>query len=297
MATFRTKLGQVEAALNAADLCFGHGYESAHDEAVALLLAAAKLPVEQSSALLAEPFPVEAEKRLGQMLIARCDQRQPVAYIVGEAYLAGVRFLSDRRALVPRSPIAQLLTERLFPWWTADGPPRHIIDVCCGGGSLGIVAATCFPEARVTLSDLDRQALSLAAENVRFNDLGSRVFCLQADLLSALAAGSVDLILSNPPYVSTAEMRDLPAEYEHEPRVALEAEVEGTALALRVLRTAGLLLTSEGLLVLEVGETADTLECSLPRVPFTWVDLPQGGSGVAVISAQELRDWSAAGLL
>ena len=147
------------------------------------------------------------------------------------------------------------------------------------------------------LSDLDSQALSLAAENIRFNDLGSRVFCLQADLLSALAAGSVDLILSNPPYVSAAEMRDLPAEYEHEPRVALEAEAEGTALALQVLRTAASLLSSEGLLILEVGETAEALECSLPRVPFTWVDLPQGGSGVAVISAQELRDWRAAGIL
>ena len=297
MATFGTKLGQVEAALDAAGLCFGHGYESAHDEAVALLLAAVKLPAAQSADLLAEPFPVEAEKRLSQMLAARCEERQPVAYIIGEAYLAGVRFLSDHRALVPRSPIAQLLTEGPSPWWAAASPPRRIVDVCCGGGSLGIVAATCFPEATVLLSDLDSQALSLAAENIRFNDLGSRVFCLQADLLSALAAGSVDLILSNPPYVSAAEMHDLPAEYEHEPQVALEAEAEGTALALRVLRTAALLLSSEGLLVLEVGETAETLECSLPRVPFTWVDLPQGGSGVAVISAQELRDWSAAGLL
>ena len=297
MATFGTKLGQIEGILHAAGLCFGHGYESPHDEAVALLLAAAKLPVEQSTALLAQPFPVEAEKRLGQMLVARCDQRQPVAYITGEAYLAGVRFLCDHRALVPRSPIAQLLTEALYPWWTSNGPPRHIVDVCCGGGSLGIVAATCFPEATVTLSDLDDQALSLAAENVRFNDLGSRVFCLRADLLTPLAAGSVDLILSNPPYVSAAEMRDLPSEYEHEPRVALEAEAEGTALALQVLRAAASLLTGEGLLVLEVGETAETLEDRLPRVPFTWVDLPQGGSGVAVIRAQELRDWRAAGIL
>jgi len=233
MATFGTKLGQIEGILDAAGLCFGHGYESPHDEAVALLLAAAQLPVEQTTALLTEPFPVEAEKRLSQMLVARCDQRQPVAYITGEAYLAGVRFISDQRALVPRSPIAQLLTDGLYPWWTSDSPPRHIVDVCCGGGSLGIVAAICFPEAAVTLSDLDGQALSLAAENIRFNDLGSRVFCLRADLLTALAAGSVDLILANPPYVSAAEIRDLPSEYEHEPRVALEAESEGTALALQ----------------------------------------------------------------
>ena len=226
MATFGTKLGQVEAALDAAGLCFGHGYESAHDEAVALLLAAAKLPAAQSADLLAEPFPVEAEKRLSQMLAARCEERQPVAYIVGEAYLAGVRFLSDHRALVPRSPIAQLLTEGLSPWWAAASPPRRIVDVCCGGGSLGIVAATCFPEATVLLSDLDSQALSLAAENIRFNDLASRVGCLQAVLLAPLAAGSIDVILSNPPYVSADEMLGLPREYEHEPRIALEAEAE-----------------------------------------------------------------------
>ena len=117
---------------------------------------------------------------------------------------------------------------------------RATLSMCVvAAAALVIVAATCFPEATVTLSDLDRQALSLAAENVRFNDLGSRVFCLQADLLAPLAAGSVDLILSNPPYVSAAEMRDLPAEYEHEPRVALEAEAEGTALALAGIEGGG----------------------------------------------------------
>jgi ribosomal protein L3 glutamine methyltransferase len=297
MDTFGTKLRHIESTLAASDVFFGHGYESAHDEAVALMLAAAKLPAEQSTALLAQPFPVEAEVRLSDMLTARCDERQPVAYILGEAWLAGVRFLSDSRALVPRSPIAQLLTEGLMPWWTSANPPRYIVDVCCGGGSLGIVAATYFPQAAVLLSDLDSQALSLAAENVRFNGLESRVCCLQADLLAPLGAGSVDVILSNPPYVSAAEMRDLPAEYDHEPRIALEAEADGTALALRVLRASARLLTREGLLVLEVGETAESLERSLPRIPFTWVDLPQGGSGVAAISAQELRDWSAAGIL
>ena len=297
MDTFGTKLRQVEAALAASGVFFGHGYESAHDEAVALLLGAAKRSIEQSTALLAETFPAEAEHRLNKMVTARCVERQPVAYIVGEAWLAGVPFLVDQRALVPRSPIAQLLTEELSPWWVGSSPPSHIVDVCCGGGSLGIVAATYFPQATVILSDLDSQALSLAAENIRFNDLASRVGCLQADLLAPLAAGSIDVILSNPPYVSAEEMLGLPREYEHEPRIALEAEAEGTAFALRVLRAAAELLTSEGLLVLEVGETAETLERALPRIPFTWVDLPLGGSGVAAISAQELRDWRVAGIL
>ena len=149
MATFGTKLGQIEGILDAAGLCFGHGYESPHDEAVALLLAAAKLPVEQSTALLAEPFPVEAEKRLSQMLVARCDQRQPVAYIVGRGLpWRGCDSYPTDALWCPRSPIAQLLTERTVSLVDSrDGPPRHIVDVCCGGGSLGIVAATCFPEA------------------------------------------------------------------------------------------------------------------------------------------------------
>ena len=297
MQTFRTKLSQVKAALQDAAVYCGHGYESVSDEAAALVLGAARLAPEQPLSLLDQPFPIEAEPRLEALVGQRCRQRLPVAYCLQEAYLAGLRFIADPRALIPRSPVAHVVEERLAPWWPVDREPGVIVDVCCGGGSLGLVAAEAFPRAMVLLSDLDEQALSLASENIALHGRADRVCAMRADLLTSLSSGSVDVVLANPPYVSRAEMADLPPEYSAEPRMALEADAEGTALAVRLLREGARVLAPDGLMLLEVGETWMTLEDRLPKVPFLWLELPQGGSGVAAISAQELRDWDAAGIL
>ena len=297
MQTFRTKLSQVETALQDADVFCGHGYESVWDEAVALVLGAAGLSPEQPLSLLDQPVPLDAETRLMDLLERRCDQRLPLAYCLQEAYLAGLRFIADPRALVPRSPVSHVVAERLSPWWPEDREPAVIVDVCCGGGSLGLVAAEAFPRATVLLSDLDELALSLAAENIGLHGRSDRVCALRADLLSAIQSGSVDVVLANPPYVSQAEMTELPVEYRAEPRIALEADAGGTELAVSLLREAVRILAPDGLMMLEVGETWTALEERLPKVPFFWLELPQGGSGVAAISAQELRDWDAAGIL
>ena len=297
MQTFRTKLSQVETALQDAAVYCGHGYESVSDEAVALVLGAAGLSPEQPLSLLDQPFPAETDSRLAALLDKRCRQRLPVAYCLEEAYLAGLRFISDSRALIPRSPVAHIVAERLRPWWPQEREPGLIVDVCCGGGSLGLVAAEAFPNATVLLSDLDGQALSLASENIALHRRADRVCAMRADLLSALSSGSADVVLANPPYVSRAEMAELPPEYNAEPRIALEADAEGTELAVRLMRGGARVLGPDGLMLLEVGETWMTLEDRLPKVPFLWLELPQGGSGVAVISAQELRDWDAAGIL
>ena len=297
MQTFRTKLSQVETALQDADVFCGHGYESVWDEAVALVLGAAGLSPEQPLSLLDQPFPLDAETQLMDLLERRCDQRLPLAYCLQEAYLAGLRFIADPRALVPRSPVSHVVAERLSPWWPEDREPAVIVDVCCGGGSLGLVAAEAFPRATVLLSDLDELALSLAAENIGLHGRSDRVCVLRADLLSAIQSGSVDVVLANPPYVSQAEMTELPVEYRAEPRIALEADARGTELAVSLLREAVRILAPDGLMMLEVGETWTALEERLPKVPFFWLELPQGGSGVAAISAQELRDWDAAGIL
>jgi len=297
MQTFRTKLSQVETALQDADVFCGHGYESVWDEAVALVLGAAGLSPEQPLSLLDQPFPLDAETQLMDLLERRCDQRLPLAYCLQEAYLAGLRFIADPRALVPRSPVSHVVAERLSPWWPEDREPAVIVDVCCGGGSLGLVAAEAFPRATVLLSDLDELALSLAAENIGLHGRSDRVCALRADLLSAIQSGSVDVVLANPPYVSQAEMTELPVEYRAEPRIALEADAGGTELAVSLLREAVRILAPDGLMMLEVGETWTALEERLPKVPFFWLELPQGGSGVAAISAQELRDWDAAGIL
>ena len=297
MQTFRTKLSQIETALQETAVCCGHGYESVSDEAVALVLGAAGLPPEQPLSLLEQPFPVEAEPRLEALVDQRCRHRLPVAYCLKEAYLAGLRFIADPRALIPRSPISHVVAERLAPWWPEDQEPALIVDVCCGGGSLGLVAAEAFSKAMVLLSDLDERALSLASENIALHGRSDRVIALRADLLRALRSGSIDLVFANPPYVSCAEMAELPPEYSAEPRIALVADAEGTELAVRLLREAVRVLAPNGLMLMEVGETWMTLEERLSKVPFLWLELPQGGSGVAVISAQELRDWDAAGIL
>ena len=159
------------------------------------------------------------------------------------------------------------------------------------------MAAEAFPQTTVLLSDLDEQALSLASENIALHGRSDRVCAMRADLLSAIRSGSADVVLANPPYVSRAEMAGLPPEYSAEPRIALEAHAQGTELAVRLLREAVRVLTPDGIMLLEVGETWMALEDRLPKVPFLWRELPQGGSGVAAISAQELRDWDAAGIL
>ena len=297
MQTFRTKLGQVEAALKEAGVYCGHGYESVSDEALALLLGAAGLSAAQPLTLLDLPFPVEAQSYLMALLELRCRQRLPVAYCLQEAYLAGLRFIADPRALIPRSPVSHVVAERMAPWWPENREPGLIVDVCCGGGSLGLVAAEAFLRASVLLSDIDEQALSLASENIALHRRSDRVTALRTDLLSAISSGSVDVVLANPPYVSRAEMAELPPEYNAEPRIALEADAEGTELAVRLLREGVRVLAPDGLMLLEVGETWMALEDRLPKVPFLWLELPQGGSGVAIISAQELRDWDAAGIL
>lgn len=297
METFGTVLAGLVDRLTAANIFCGHGYESIHDEAVALMLGAAGLPPEQSRELLAAPFPANATQRLALMVQERCEDRLPTAYVLGEAWLAGISFKCDSRALVPRSPIAQVLLAACRPWWGPSLPPRTIVDLCCGGGSLGIIAAHVFPSSAVWLSDIDRDALSLAAENIQRCGLNKRVHGVLGDLLTPFDTQSIDLILANPPYVSAIEMSDLPPEYRHEPRGALEADEEGVALAADLLRDAARVLSDDGLLILEVGESVEAMESRLPRVPFTWIDLPEGGTGVAAVSAQELRDWSAAGAL
>ena len=297
METFGTKLGQVERALLDAEVFCGHGYLSAHDEAVALLLGALGLSPDQDQSLLDAPFPPEAATQLDIWVAERCVSRKPTAYILGEAYLGGYRFLSDERALIPRSPIAHLILEELSPWWSADCGPGTIVEVCCGGGNLGIVAAQVFQQSRVWLADLDESALSLARDNVALHKLAGRVGCYRGDLLSAIAPESVDLIIANPPYVSAAEMEDLPPEYRHEPAMALVSQEDGTQLARQLLQQAATALRPDGLLVLEVGATMWEMEARFPKVPFLWLDLPQGGSGIAAMRAQELRDWSAAGIL
>jgi len=278
-------------ALANASLYYGHGTDNAWDEAVQLVLAVADLPPDADATTLAHPLDDAALSRIDSLLRRRIAERIPLPYLIGRAWFAGLPFHCDRRALIPRSPIAELIRNDFRPWYSGPAPER-ILDLCCGGGSIGLAAAVYCGSARVDLVDVDEDALDLAHRNAQLHGIEGQVEILQSDLYEQLDGCRYDLILCNPPYVNDADLAAMPAEYRAEPRFALEAGGDGLALAHRVLAGAGAHMTEQGLLVVELGASWPALEAAYPEVPFTWVDFEHGGEGVCVLTAREWQDYS-----
>lgn len=278
--------------LEASDASFGHGTDNAWDDAVQLVLHVLDLPIDAPDSVLADPLPDPALERLASLLNKRAVDRQPVPYLTGRAWFAGLEFLCDDRALVPRSPIAELILDGFRPWYAGEGPGR-VLDLCCGGGCIGLATAHYFPGAQVDLLDIDEAALSLAHENARHLGLESRVAIRQSDLFEALGEEHYDIILSNPPYVDARDLAAMPAEYHHEPAVGLGSGPDGLDATRQILAGAATFLNPGALLFVEVGNSAEALETAFPQVPFTWLEFERGGHGVFTLSARELQDYSA----
>lgn len=240
----------------AARLDYGHGTENALDEAAFLVLRGLGLPFDS------DPTQEVDSGRIGPLVEKRIKHRIPAAYLLNEAWLDGKRFYVDRRVIVPRSHIAFLLRDLRLR-------PRRVLDLCTGSGCLAILAARAFPGARVDASDISADALVVAARNVRMHELAKRVRLVQSDLFENLPC-RYDLIVSNPPYVSTPAMRKLPPEYRHEPGIALGGGRQGLDFVLRILADAPAHLSAKGVLVCEVGDGRRALERACPRVPFLW---------------------------
>lgn len=271
---------------NAAGLTFGHSYDNAVDEATQLTLHALHLPHDIGPAYgQARVTLAEKEEVLG-LFLRRIEERMPAAYLTGEAWFAGLGFKSDLRALVPRSPIAELI-ECGFAPWLGELEVRRALDLCTGSGCIAIAMAHYNPDWRVDAVDLSDEALALAAENkTRLH--ANNVRLLKSDLFSGVQGERYDLIVSNPPYVTNAETDALPQEYSHEPDIGLRAGDDGLDLALKILRDAPLHLTDEGLLVCEVGEAEQALVKLLPELPLAWVEFKVGQMGVFVAERHDL---------
>jgi len=281
-------------SLESSDVFFGHGTDNAWDEAVLMVLSVAELPLGSGEDVLPLSVGAEAVARLQELLRRRIMEHEPLPYLLGRAWFAGLEFLCDRRAIIPRSPIAELILHGFRPWY--NGPaPGHILDLCCGGGCIGLAAAYQFPDARVDLLDVDSGALDLARENAEQLGLQGRVTVIESDLFEALADTRYDLILSNPPYVDAADLAAMPAEFHHEPKDALGSGADGLDLTRRILSCAHPFLAASGLLIVEVGNSWAALEQAYPKVPFTWVEFEHGGDGVFALTAQELQDYSTIG--
>jgi ribosomal protein L3 glutamine methyltransferase len=271
---------------NAAGLTFGHSYDNALDEATQLTLHALHLP-HDINPVYGQARVTEAEKEDVLMLfIRRIEERVPAAYLTGEAWFAGLSFKSDRRALVPRSPIAELI-ENGFEPWLGGREVRRALDLCTGSGCIAIAMAHHNPDWHVDGVDLSDEALALARENEQRLHANNVRF-LKSDLFSALQGEHYDLIVSNPPYVSDAETDALPREYSYEPEIGLRAGADGLDLALKILRDAPLHLTDDGLLICEVGEAEKALVKLLPELPLAWVEFKVGQMGVFVAERHDL---------
>ena len=286
--TIADYIGWAERRFNQAGLYFGHGTDNALDEAAWLVGAALHLaPYELDEHLDHEPTPAQQEA-IRTLAETRITTRKPLAYLLKEAWFAGLKFYVDERVIVPRSLTAEFIVERFHPW-IDPGRVRRILDLCTGSGCIAIALAYAFPEARVDAADISEAALAVARINVENHGLHERVRLIRSDLFSALKDERYDLIVTNPPYVAHTEMETLPPEYRHEPALALASGAQGLDAVTRILAEVPAHLNLDGILVAEVGNSAVTLQEKFPAVPFTWVTTSAEDESVFLLTVKQLQ--------
>ena len=273
---------------NQTKLSFGHGSDNAWDESVYLVLHALHLPPDQLEPFMdARVLPEERQRALAY-IDARCDRRVPAPYLTHEAWLQGYAFYVDERVIVPRSPIAELLMTQLSPWILDPYEVTGILDLCTGSGCLAIIAAHQFPEAFVDATDISAEAIEVALRNVTEHGLTDRLNLHQGNLYDPLSVSArYDLIICNPPYVNSQSMLNLPAEYQHEPTLALAGGSDGMDLVRTILEQAPAHLNEQGILLLEIGHERAYFEAAFPELEPMWLDTAQASDQILLLNREQ----------
>lgn len=287
LVTIRDYLRWATSRFEESELYYGHGCDSVWDEAVHLVLQALYLPLDIDSRVLDARLTTIERERVIEWIYRRVVDRVPLPYITNKAYFAGKEFYVDSRVLIPRSPIGELITNHFEPWVASDRI-HSVLDLCTGSGCIGIASLDAFPDANITLSDISADALDVAKRNINLHHVSDQVKLVQSDLFKNLGGERFDLIVSNPPYVDQKDLDDMPKEYHSEPKLGLEAGVDGLDVVKRILAQAPHHLNENGVLIVEVGNSQYALQDLYPKVPFTWISFENGGDGVFLLTADEL---------
>ncbi len=278
---------QVAARLESTDLYYGHGTDNAADEAAWLVLHSIDASLDGSFEEWDMPVDQQQAWLIDKRVAERTHTGKPLAYILGSAWFAGLEFVVNPSVLVPRSPIAELIQEQFRPWVNSV-EMRSVLDMCTGSGCIAIAMAVYMPWLLVDAADISEPALEVARSNVLKHDVESRVTLVQSDLFKELKGSQYDLIVTNPPYVSTASLDELPKEYKAEPELGLVSGQDGLDDCLQIMLQSAQHLEAKGALVCEVGESEQRLTELLPQVPFLWLEFSDGGSGVFLLTREQL---------
>ncbi|HZZ03453.1 50S ribosomal protein L3 N(5)-glutamine methyltransferase [Paraburkholderia sp.] len=286
--TVRDLLRFAVSRFNQAELSFGHGSANAYDEAAYLILHTLHLPLDLLDPFLDARLSAAEIDAVLNVIERRAGQRVPAAYITQEAWMHGFRFYVDERVLVPRSFIGELLQDGLQPYVEDPEQVGAVLELCTGSGCLAILAAHAFPNADIDAVDLSAPALEVATRNVTEYRLDDRVALFEGDLYAPLAERRYDVIISNPPYVNATSMQGLPAEYKHEPDMALAGGADGMDIVRRIIAEARNWLTEYGVLVVEIGNERANVEAAFGGLDLVWLSTSAGDDNVFLIQAADL---------
>ena len=288
LSTLRDYIRWAASRFTQARVSFGHGTITALDEAAALVLHTLYQPYNLAEAYLDTVLTMTERQAVINIIDRRINERIPAAYLTNEAIFAGLSFYVDDRVLVPRSPIAELIEQRFSPWVDEDQVER-ILDLCTGSACIAIACAYAFPDASVDAVDLSVDALAVAEINIENHQVSDSVTLYQSDLFKELPATLYDVIVSNPPYVCHDEWEQLPREFRAEPDMGFKGGHTGLDIVLLILVDADNYLAEQGILIVEVGSSAETLQNTFPDVPFYWLDFERGGDGVFLLTAEQVH--------